>query len=116
MSSPNLGIHGTNAPSSIYSLVTHGCMRLHPEDIEKMYPQVEIGMSVRIVYEPVLMTREGDSVLLEVHPDIYGMAADARKGIMERARLEGYLELLDQALVEETFRKRDGVVRNVTRR
>lgn len=116
LSTPNLGIHGTNSPSSIYSLVTHGCMRLHPEDIEQMFPQVEIGMSVRIVYEPVLMTREGDAVFLEVHPDTYGMAADARKAIMERARLKGYFELVDQALVEEAFRKRDGVVRNVTRR
>src|SRR4030095_10115032 len=28
-----IGIHGTNAPSSIYKLATHGCIRLHPDYI-----------------------------------------------------------------------------------
>src|SRR5207244_4257585 len=36
LSIPGVGIHGTNAPSSIYNLQTHGCIRLHPDDIEKL--------------------------------------------------------------------------------
>ena len=30
-------IHGTNRPAGIGMQVTHGCMRLYPEDIEALY-------------------------------------------------------------------------------
>jgi hypothetical protein len=53
---------------------------------------------------------------LEVHPDAYGKASDARTVVMERACSQGYVELLDMTLVEKVIRKRDGVVHDVTRR
>jgi len=33
-----VGIHGTNAPTSIYRFATHGCIRLHPDDIAWVVP------------------------------------------------------------------------------
>ena len=116
LSVPNLGIHGTNAPASIYSLVTHGCVRLHPEDIENLFMQVEIGTSGRIIYEPVLIVRQDDSIFIEVHPDAYGTAQPPLSLVLERARSEGYIERLDLALVRDAIRKRDGVVRDVAKR
>jgi L,D-transpeptidase ErfK/SrfK len=116
LSIPNLGIHGTNAPASIYSLVTHGCVRLHPEDIDNLFRQVEIGTSVRIIYEPVLIVRQDDSILLEVHPDAYGTAQPPLSVVLDRARSGGYIDLLDLELVRDAIRKRDGVVRDVTKR
>jgi L,D-transpeptidase ErfK/SrfK len=116
LSIPGVGIHGTNVPSSIYSLVTHGCIRLHPGDIEQLFPQIETGMPGRITYEPVLIARIGNSVFVEVHPDPYGKALDPMAWIIERARQEGYLDMLDLNLLREAIRKRDGVARDVTRR
>ena len=113
---PGVGIHGTNAPASIYGLVTHGCIRLHPEDIAQLFPQVEIGIRGRIVYEPVLIARVGDLVFLEVHPDAYGKGPAPFENVMERAGLGGYVDMLDLALVRETIRNRDGIARDVTRR
>ena len=113
---PNVGIHGTNAPASIYSLVTHGCIRLNPEDIEQLFSQIEIGMRGRIIYETVLIAREGDSLFLEVHPDTYGRAPEPMAIILERARMGGYLDMLDLTRVAEDIRKLDGVLRDVTRR
>jgi hypothetical protein len=42
------GIHGTDAPASIGHSVSHGCVRLRNEDIDTLYPMVEIGTPVYI--------------------------------------------------------------------
>lgn len=115
LSIPGVGIHGTNAPSSIYSLVTHGCIRLQPGDIEELFAQVQVGVRGRILYEPVLLVREGGSVFLEVHPDVYRKAPDPLKIITERARAEGFLEMLDLTVVQEVISKREGIARDVAR-
>ncbi len=41
-------LHGTNVPSSIGQAVSHGCVRLRNEDIEKLYEMVEVGTPVYI--------------------------------------------------------------------
>ncbi len=42
------GIHGTDHPESIGQSVSHGCVRLRNEDIERLYPMVAIGTPVYI--------------------------------------------------------------------
>lgn len=42
------GIHGTNAPETIGRSVSHGCIRLRNEDIEKLYDMVAVGIPVYI--------------------------------------------------------------------
>ena len=48
----NLGegyaIHGTNRPQLIGRSVSHGCVRLRNEDIERLYDMVETGTAVFI--------------------------------------------------------------------
>lgn len=41
-------LHGTNNPSSIGQAVSHGCVRLRNEDIEKLYEMVAVGTPVYI--------------------------------------------------------------------
>ena len=41
-------LHGTNNPSSIGQAVSHGCVRLRNEDIEKLYEMVDVGTPVYI--------------------------------------------------------------------
>lgn len=41
-------IHGTNQPASIGRAVSHGCVRLRNEDIDKLYGMVEVGTPVYI--------------------------------------------------------------------
>jgi L,D-transpeptidase ErfK/SrfK len=78
------GIHGTNAPQSIYTFQTHGCIRLAPQNAAELFSRVSVGLPVEIVYEPVLMARDEDgTVFLEVHPDVYRRS----DGNAERARL-----------------------------
>ena len=42
------GIHGTNAPETIGRSVSHGCVRLRNEDIEKLFDMVAVGTPVYI--------------------------------------------------------------------
>ena len=58
-------IHGTNRPWGIGMRVSHGCIRLNPEDIESLYRAVPIGTPVRIVDEPYFVGALGDTVYLQ---------------------------------------------------
>jgi hypothetical protein len=42
------GIHGTDHPETIGQSVSHGCVRMRNEDIEKLYPMVAVGTPVYI--------------------------------------------------------------------
>jgi lipoprotein-anchoring transpeptidase ErfK/SrfK len=42
------GIHGTDEPESIGHSVSHGCVRMRNEDIERLYPMVGVGTPVYI--------------------------------------------------------------------
>ncbi len=45
----NYAIHGTNNPSSIGGFVSHGCIRMHNEDIVDLYARVPIGTEVFVL-------------------------------------------------------------------
>jgi L,D-transpeptidase ErfK/SrfK len=60
-------IHGTNRPAGVGMQVTHGCVRMFPEDIGFLFDQVSINTEVRIINEPVKMGWDGEQLHLEVH-------------------------------------------------
>jgi lipoprotein-anchoring transpeptidase ErfK/SrfK len=49
LSSPGVGIHGTDAPSSIGYSVSHGCIRMQVPDAEWLFDHVDVGTTVHIV-------------------------------------------------------------------
>jgi L,D-transpeptidase ErfK/SrfK len=63
-------IHGTNNPIAVGLAVTHGCIRMYPEDIEALFNQVRVGTKVRIVDEPVKVAWVDGELQLEAHPPI----------------------------------------------
>jgi L,D-transpeptidase ErfK/SrfK len=63
-------IHGTNRPAGIGMQVTHGCMRLYPEDIEALYGMVPVGTPVTIVNQPYKWGWQDGELLIEVHPPL----------------------------------------------
>ncbi|QJC52443.1 L,D-transpeptidase [Paenibacillus albicereus] len=48
LSKPHYGIHGTNEPASIGRAVSHGCIRMHNEDVLALSALVPIGTRVTI--------------------------------------------------------------------
>ena len=68
LGNPQYLLHGTNKPWGVGMRVSHGCIRMYPEDIEFMFRQVPVGTPVRIVNQPYKVGRRGDRIYIEAHP------------------------------------------------
>ena len=64
---PGYLIHGTNRPSGVGMRVTHGCIRMFPEDIEYLFDEISLETPVRIINEPVKVGWDGGELVVEVH-------------------------------------------------
>ncbi len=64
-------IHGTNKPVGVGMQITHGCIRLYPEDIERLYGEVRVGTTVRIVNQRIKTGWLDGALYLEVHPPLF---------------------------------------------
>ncbi len=65
---PGYLIHGTNRPAGVGMRVTHGCLRMFPEDIEALFALVALNTPVHIINAPVKIGWQGDELVMEVHP------------------------------------------------
>jgi L,D-transpeptidase ErfK/SrfK len=116
LSRSSCGIHGTNAPASIYSLRTHGCIRLHPDDVASLFARAGPGDPVRIVYEPILLAALADErICLEVHPDAYARIPSALALIEALARSADLTDRIDWTRITKLVAEKDGIARDVTR-
>lgn len=106
LSLPLYGIHGTNIPWGVGMQVSHGCVRLYPEDMEQLFPLVPVGTPGEFVYQPVKIGVRDGRVYLEVHRDIYdrtlALHREARR-LVEKFGLEGRVdaEKIKQAVIEQ---------------
>jgi L,D-transpeptidase ErfK/SrfK len=107
-------IHGTNEPRGIGMQVTHGCIRMYPEDIEWLFPKIPVATPVAIVNQPVKFGWSGNDLYLEVHPPLEGDVTSAEKHLT--AVTEQYVlatrdrpARIDWQLVDEVYERRDGV-------
>jgi L,D-transpeptidase ErfK/SrfK len=74
---PGYLIHGTNKPSGVGMRVTHGCVRMFPEDIEALFKTVPAGTVVNIVNQPVKIGWTADGTLyVESHPAVQESTVD----------------------------------------
>jgi len=85
-------IHGTNNPTAVGMSVTHGCIRMYPEDVAALFPLVPVGTRVWLVTEPVKVAWVNGELLLEAHPPV------DEEGQSVEPDLELLSRLLDQAL------------------
>ncbi len=107
-------IHGTNKPVGIGMQVTHGCIRMYPEDIEWLYPLVPVGAAVEIVSQPYKFGWAPDGLYLEVHPPLDGDTAAWEHGMTQVTQAyvratEGRPARVDWDLVEEVYRAKLGI-------
>ncbi len=64
---PGYLIHGTNTPYGVGMRVSHGCVRLYPENIEVLYTLVDVGEVVTIINEPYQFGRRDGALYFEAH-------------------------------------------------
>lgn len=63
-------IHGTNNPLAVGMAVTHGCVRMYPEDIEALFKAVPVGTKVWLISDPVKLAHVDGELWLEVHSQV----------------------------------------------
>jgi L,D-transpeptidase ErfK/SrfK len=111
-------IHGTNNPIAVGLAVTHGCIRMYPEDVEQLFPMIPVGTPVRIINEPVKVAWVDGELLLEAHPPV-----DA-EGQSFEPNVDQFADLLRAAVgdstvaihwdyAREVLQKADGVLATV---
>ena len=64
---PGYLIHGTNEPYGVGMRVSHGCVRLYPENIEYLYTLVGVGEAVTILNEPYQLGSRDGVLYFEAH-------------------------------------------------
>ena len=102
LSLPGYGIHGTTASVSVYCFRSHGCIRLHPDDIEALFGKVSVGTKGRLIYAPVLLAQLPDKrVFLEVHKDIYKKGDDPITMTRKLAEANGLTHQIDWMKAEK---------------
>ncbi len=67
---PGYLIHGTNRPYGVGMRVSHGCVRLYPEDISQLFDEVQTGTPVRIINQPYKAGWYHGVLYFEAHPPL----------------------------------------------
>ena len=114
LSIPGVGVHGTNAPSSIYRVTTHGCIRVGAADIAWLFSRASVGTRGVIAYEPILVAVVDGDVLLEVHRDVYRRLDATPIAIVRRlVAAAGVDHQVDWAAAERLVMASDGIARSI---
>jgi L,D-transpeptidase ErfK/SrfK len=122
LSIPGYLIHGTNKPDGVGMQVTHGCIRMFPEDIEWLFPKIPLKTPVQIVNQPSKMGWSGDDLYLEVHPALAQPDNDGNQRSLTEIT-EAYVKAtrdqsaeIDWELVNAVFQRQSGIPVKVGRR
>lgn len=124
---PTYLVHGTNLPYGVGRRVSRGCIRMYPEGVARLYPQVAVGTRVTAVDQPVKIGWHEGELYLEVQPDRaqldeleagQTMSArppeeDVRQRLRDRAGPEA--PRIDWVVVEAELLARRGIPVQVTR-
>lgn len=109
LSLEGVGIHGTNKPYGLGRRVSHGCIRLYPEDIADLAGRVGRGTPVRIVYQPIKLGLRGRQLLAEVHPDFLGRIDNRLEEVRRLKTALNWGGLLDAQALQQVLSEARGV-------
>jgi L,D-transpeptidase ErfK/SrfK len=108
------GIHGCNLPWAVGRLVSHGCTRLYPEDIKKLFPMVPMGTKVEYIYEPAKIGFRNGRVFLSVHDDVYFKIRSMVLQVLGMLEQLGLVDQVDMRKVLQTVEEQTGMPVDVT--
>jgi len=107
-------IHGTNKAFGVGMRASHGCIRMMPEDIEYLFPQIPMGTRVNIVSETAKVGWFGGKLYLEIHEpleeDGVGRAAlfNSAMALIDAAQSDRLVEL-DEEAIARALREKTGM-------
>ena len=95
----NYGIHSTNAPWSIGSVISNGCIRMHEEAVEELFPQIEYNTPVFITYDQIKVRVDKlGKASIGIYPDVYEYGKITLEQVKQKLMTEGL-----GSLVEDEF-------------
>lgn len=112
LGSTTIGIHGTNRPRSLGKWDSHGCIRMHDEDVVVLAGKIKVGDPVSVTYERIFLSRTKTAVALSIFPDGYNLQKVGRPEVEARLRKEYRdvpLNEVDWKEVERMIARPDGL-------
>jgi L,D-transpeptidase ErfK/SrfK len=109
------GVHGTAKPWGVGRLVSHGCIRLYPEHIRLLYPQVPLGTKIEVIYEPIKFGRKAGRVFVQAFPDVYKKIPDYARYALDKLTQSAFAQDVDQKKFMVAMSLQNGVPTDVTR-
>ena len=111
-------IHGTNNPTAVGLAITHGCIRMYPEDVAGLFAQLPIGTSVRLINVPVKVAWINGELLLEAHPPVNARGESFEPDVDQfsdllRAAVGETTVAINWDYAREVLRKANGVIATV---
>jgi len=115
---PGYLIHSTNKPYGVGMAVSHGCIRLYPEDIAILFQQVKTHMPVRILNQPYLIGRGNEQLFIQVYPSPHINKKQNRKYLSRFKRKLKRIERKEKrkiswTAVENAIARKDGLAVSV---
>ena len=125
---PGYLVHGTNQPWGVGRRVSHGCIRLYPEDISRLFEAVPVGTQVAVLNRPVKVGWYRGELYVEAHPDpdqadfleAEGLIKETNRSLADiyfriRQRAGTAVDRLDWAAIRAVLSERRGVPTRITR-
>jgi len=106
-------IHGTNRPFGIGRRVSHGCIRLYPEDIPKLFQVVPLKTQVTIVKQPVKVGIMNNDIYIEVHRD-QSLSINYFDEAVRLLRKKNIYHAVDKEKMISALRQKRGIPVNIT--
>ncbi|MFN8389021.1 MAG: L,D-transpeptidase family protein [Bdellovibrionota bacterium] len=117
---PGYLIHGTDAAkeNGIGMRVTHGCVRMYPDDIEQLFGMAEVGTPVTFVDQPLKVGWDSGQLFIEVHSPLeededdfaeYSHRISVEEGIALIRERAGEGVVLDEQKIAEAIGRGDGI-------
>lgn len=112
---PAVLIHETIWPNSVYRYTSHGCIRMLPEHMEKLFPMVERGLQGEIIYEPVKLAVTDDGrIFLEARTDIYKKRKSVKEDAVKIIQSRGVADKVDWQKVSQILQNQRGIAEDIT--
>jgi L,D-transpeptidase ErfK/SrfK len=111
-------IHGTNNPIAVGLAVTHGCIRMYPDDVSALFPLIPVGTPVRLINVPVKVAWIDGELLLEAHPPVDAQGQSFEPDINQfsdllKAAVGDTTVAIHWDYAREVLQKADGVIATV---
>jgi len=105
----NYGIHGTNVPWSIGSVISNGCIRMYEEDVEELFPQIQYNTPLYITYDRVkVRVDQTGKASIGIYPDVYADGKITLEQVKHKLMTERLNSLVEDDFLSQLISKEEG--------